>query len=156
MSHATTPATEAKIPRQYAPKQEPPPTTGWVGWIVFAATLMIITGAFQAIEGFVALFKDTYYLVPSSGLTVQVNYTTWGWVHLAFGALLVVAGIGLFTGQMWARVTAVVLAALSMIVNFAFLAAFPVWSAMVIALDVFVILAITMHGAEMKTASGRR
>lgn len=157
MSHTTTPGTEAQIPRQYAPtREQPPPTTGWVGWIVFAATLMIITGVFQLIEGFVALFKDTYYLVPSSGLTVQVDYTTWGWVHLAFGALLLIGGIGLFTGQMWARVIGVALAALSMIVNFAFLAAYPLWSSIVIALDVFVILAITMHGAEMKTASGRQ
>jgi hypothetical protein len=154
MSHAatpSTPSTQARAPRQAAP-QEPTPT-GWVGWIVFAATLMVITGVFQAIEGLVALFKTGYYLVPSSNLTVQVDYTAWGWTHLIWGVIVAAAGVGLFTGQMWARVVGVVAASLSMLLNFAFLAAYPVWSTLIIALDVFVILAITVHGREMKTVS---
>lgn len=148
MSHATTPSKEARIPRQYSPETQAP--TGWVGWIVFAATLMIIVGAFHAIEGLVALFKDSYYLVGKSGLTVQVDYTTWGWVHLIGGVIVALAGVGLFTGRMWARVVGVVVASLSMLLNFAFLAAFPVWCSLIIALDVFIILAITVHGGEMK------
>jgi hypothetical protein len=153
MSHATTPSKEARIPRQYSPEAAEP--TGWVGWIVFAATLMVITGAFQAIEGLVALFKDTYYVVGKNDLVVQVDYTTWGWVHLIAGVLVALAGVGLFTGRMWARVVAVVVASLSMLLNFAFIAAYPVWCTMIIALNVFVIYAVCAHGSEMKAARAK-
>jgi hypothetical protein len=150
MAQQTVTPTRPSVPRQRGPEETAP--SGWVGWIVFAAVLMLITGAFQAIQGLVAIFKDTYYVVASSGLVVNVDYTAWGWTHLAFGALLILTGLGLFTGSMWARVLGVAVAALSMIVNFAFMAAFPVWSIVVIALDVFIILALTLHGSEMKRA----
>ena len=148
MSHVRAPASETTVPRQYKPEE--PVQTGWFGWIVFAATMLVITGVFQAIEGFVALFKDTYYAVGSSGLTVQVDYTAWGWTHLVFGLALLATGLGLFAGQTWARVVGVMVAALSMVVNFAFLAAYPVWGIIMIALDAFVIWALTVHGEEIE------
>jgi hypothetical protein len=124
--------------------------TGWVAWIFFAATMMIILGVLHAIEGLVALFNDTYYLVGRHGLTVQVDYTAWGWTHLVLGVLVAAAGIALFTGRAWARVVGVILAALSALVNIGFLAAYPVWSAILVAIDVLVIWAITVHGGEMR------
>ena len=124
--------------------------TGWVGWVVFGGTMMVLLGAFHAIEGLVALFKDEYFLVGRSGLVLSVDFTTWGWTHLIAGLIVAGAGIGLMAGQMWARVVGVVLAVLSAVVNLAFLAAFPIWSALMILLDVLVIWAITVHGSEIK------
>ena len=72
--------------------------TGWVGWIVFAAVMLIMVGLLHAIEGFVALFKDSYYLVASSGLVVNVDYTGWGWLHLILGLAVAATGAALFTG----------------------------------------------------------
>jgi hypothetical protein len=66
------------------------------------------------------------------------------------GAVVFAAGLGLFAGQMWARVVGVVLAVASALLNFAFIAAYPFWSTIVIAMDVFVIYALTVHGREMK------
>ena len=60
------------------------------------------------------------------------------------------AGLGLFAGQMWARVVGVILACVSILLNFAFIAAYPFWSVIIIAMDVFVIMALTVHGKEMK------
>ena len=126
--------------------------TGWVGWIVFAGTIMMLIGTFHVIQGLVALFDNAYYLVGQTGLVVSVDYTAWGWIHLISGVIVIAAGVGLFSGRMWARTVAVILVSLSAILNFAFIAAFPVWSLTVIALDVFVIYALTAHGAEMKVA----
>jgi hypothetical protein len=53
-------------------------------------------------------------------------------------------------GQTWARVVGVILAVVSAIVNVAFLAAYPVWSTIIIALDVFVIYALIVHGSEAR------
>jgi hypothetical protein len=134
------------------PRQAPPEPTGWVGWVVFAAMMMIMVGAFQAIVGLTALFNSGYYVVGEAGLVINVNYNAWGWVHLALGVIAVAAAFGLLAGQMWARVVGIAMALLSAIVNLAFIAAYPVWSMVVIALDVVVIYAIAAHGREMQQA----
>ena len=103
-------------------------SSGWVGWVVFAAVIVITMGAFEAIEGLVAIFKDQYYLVPSTGLVVSVDYTVWGWVHLLLGLAAVAAGIALLQGRGWGRTLVIGLACLSAIVNLGFLSANPVWS----------------------------
>jgi len=126
--------------------------TGWVGWIVFAGTMMMLIGTFHVIQGLVALFDDTYYLVGANGLVVSVDYTQWGWVHLIAGVIVFAAGLGVFTGRTWARALGVILVSISAILNFVFIAAFPVWSLTLIALDIFVIYALTAHGGEMKEA----
>jgi hypothetical protein len=124
--------------------------SGWVGWITFAAFMLIIVGCFHAIQGLVALFDDQKFLVTDSGLIVSADYTTWGWVHLIGGIILALAGLSLFAGRLWARIVGVIAAMVSALVNVAFLSAYPIWSAIMIALDILVIWALTVHGAEMK------
>ena len=124
--------------------------TGWVGWLVFASFMMFLVGAFQAVQGLVALFDDDYYVVRESGLVVNVDYTAWGTVHLLLGVLLVICGLGLLTGNLAARTVGVILAGLSALVNMAFIGAYPVWSLLVITVDVLVIYAIIVHGRELR------
>lgn len=131
-----------------------PEQTGWMGWILFAATMMIMVGIFHAIQGLVALFQDEYYQVGKNGLTLHVDYTAWGWVHIVLGVVMAGAGAGLLAGQMWARVVGVVVALVSSVVNIAFLAAYPLWSMIMIAIDILVIWAITVHGREMRANRG--
>jgi hypothetical protein len=124
--------------------------TGWVGWVVFAGVVMITLGAFHVIDGLVALFEKGYYQVNSSHLVVHVNYSAWGGAHLALGALFILVGFGVLVGQTWARVVGIALAVISAVINLAFLAAYPVWGVILIALDVVVIYALAMHGGEVK------
>jgi hypothetical protein len=124
--------------------------SGWVGWVVFAAVIAITMGAYEAIMGLVAIFKEEYYLVGSSGLVVEVDYTVWGWVHLVLGLAVVAAGIGLLQGRGWARILVIGLAGLSAIVNLGFLSAYPVWSTLVIAFDIIVIYALTVHWKDVR------
>jgi hypothetical protein len=131
---------------------EPGPT-GWTGWIVFASFMMFMLGTFQVIQGLVAIFDDGFYAVTEKGLLVNVDYTAWGWVHLLLGLLIVAAGAGLLAGNMAARILAVALAGLSAILNLAFIEAKPIWSIIVIALDVVVIYSVTVHGRELHTSS---
>jgi hypothetical protein len=131
-------------------RTDPGTVTGWVGWVMFAGVLMFTVGFFNIIEGLVALFQDDYYRVSSSGLLVHVDYTVWGWTLIAFGVLLAIAGYGVMVGQMWARVVGVIAAVLNALTNIAFIAAYPVWIALTIALDVIVIYALIVHGREAK------
>lgn len=126
--------------------------TGWVGWIWFAAVLLLMAGVFNALNGLVAIMSSEAYITTTRGLLV-LDLTGWGWWHLFLGALLVVAGIALFSGRMWARVIAVILAALNAVTQLLFLPASPIWSILVIVLDVVIIWALTVHGAEAEAAS---
>jgi hypothetical protein len=127
-----------------------PDVSGWTGWIVFASIMLGMAGVFQGIAGFVALFKDDYWLVAKNDLAVSVSYTTWGWTHLIMGALLLFAAFSLMRGHMFGRIIGVVAAVLSAIVNLAFLSASPAWSLIVITFDVLVIWSITVHGRELR------
>jgi hypothetical protein len=122
----------------------------WTGWITFAGTIMVMLGAFHAIQGLVAIFKDDYFLVGKSGLVVNVDYAAWGWLHLILGVIVAIAGVSVVAGRVWARIVGVTLALTSAVVNVAFLAAYPLWSVMMIALDVTVILALTVHGGDVR------
>jgi hypothetical protein len=124
--------------------------TGWAGWVGFAGIMLIMLGIFQAIEGFVAIFDNGYYLVRPNGLVINVDYTTWGWTHLIIGLIAIAVGIGLMTGNMAARIVGVIIAVLSATLNLLFIGAYPVWSTIIIAVDVIVIYAIVVHGRELK------
>jgi hypothetical protein len=122
--------------------------TGWVGWIFFAAVMMIIAGALNAIHGLVAILNDEW-VVWGNRADLYIDLTTWGWVHLVIGIAVLLAGFGLLSGNVVARAVAVLLASLSIVANFLFIPAYPVWALTVIAIDVFVIYALTAHGREL-------
>ena len=130
-----------------------PDPTGWTGWVVFASFIMILLGSFQAIQGLVALFNKGFYLVPPSGLVVNVNYNVWGTVHLVLGVLLLLSGMGVLSGNVVARTVGVILAGLSALANMAFIGAYPLWSLLIITVDVLVIFALTVHGRELRDTS---
>jgi len=142
--------TRAAPQQDYRQNVQPTEVSGWAGWIGFAAVMMVLLGTFHIIQGLVALFQDEYFLVGQSGLTVHVDYTAWGWIHIIAGIVVLAAGFGLFTGRYWARTIGVLLALVSAVVNVGFLAAYPIWSTMMIAVDILVIWALTVHGSELR------
>ncbi|GAA0950080.1 DUF7144 family membrane protein [Virgisporangium aurantiacum] len=140
---------EGAAPAPYTDVRRNEPT-GWVGLVIFAGVMLVMLGGFQAMEGIVAIIRDEYYLVTRNGLIIDLDYTTWGWIHLVLGLLAAAAGVGIFAGQMWARVLGIVIAVMSALANMAFLAAYPIWATIMIAVDVLIIYALSMHGREVK------
>jgi hypothetical protein len=128
-------------------------TSGWaVGFILFAAIMMIMAGIFQAIAGLVAIFENEFYVATRNYL-FQFDATSWGWIHLILGLIVAFAGWGLLSGRTWARVVGITLAVLSATANFLFIPYYPFWSLLIITLDVFVIWAIAAHGRDIKDAT---
>src|SRR6478735_6467793 len=109
-----------------------------VGLSVFAGVMLIMIGVLHAIQGLVALFNDTFYVVGKEWV-FEFDVTTWGWIHLLVGILVAFAGFFVFRGAVWARTIGVIVAVASVVLNFAWLPYYPVWSLIIIALDVFVI-----------------
>ncbi|MEV6596258.1 hypothetical protein AB0M36_05250 [Actinoplanes sp. NPDC051346] len=130
------------------PGREP---TAWVGFVLFGAIMLLMMGGFQAIQGFVALFREDYYPVTNNGLVLTMDYTAWGWTQLLIGLIAVGVGIGILFGQMWARVLGIMIAVLSALANVAFLPAYPVWCTIIIATDILIIYALAVHGREIKS-----
>ncbi|GCE01289.1 DUF7144 family membrane protein [Embleya hyalina] len=119
-------------------------TSAWTGWVAFAACTLLVLGVLNLFQGFTALFSDGYFVTRSGDLLVW-NYNTWGVILLIFGGLQILIGGGLLTGATWARVAGAVLVMLNIIGEIGFLAAHPVWSTIVIALDLVVLFALTVR-----------
>jgi len=129
-------------------REQPP---GWaVGFIVFAAVMMMMAGVFQALAGLVAIFENTFYAATRNYL-FEFDVSAWGWIHLILGVIVVLAGFSLLSGATWARAVGITLAVLSAIANFLFIPYYPFWSLLIIALDVFVIWALAVHGGKVTT-----
>ena len=125
---------------------------GWVvGITAFAVLMMVMIGIFHAVEGLVALFNNEIYLVGPR-YVFAFDLTAWGWIHLLLGIVLIVAGIGVRTGQLWARSVGIGFVVLSMIANFLFIPYYPVWSLLIIALDFFVIWALCVYNEDAAKA----
>jgi len=128
---------------EYEPRGDRPEVSGWaIGGITFAATMFVMIGLFQAIAGLVAIFDDEFYVVAAN-YTFDLDVSAWGWIHLIVGILMLVTGYSLFARAAWAGAVAVVLAVLSAVANFFFIPYYPFWAILVIALDVWVIWALT-------------
>jgi hypothetical protein len=124
-----------------------PEVSGWaLGGITFAACVLTLVGAFQIIGGLAAIINDDFF-INVQNYSFDIDTTGWGWIHFLLGILLVITGFGLFGRAAWAGVTAIFLASLSAVVNFFSIPYYPAWSILVIALDVWVIWALTRPGA---------
>jgi hypothetical protein len=120
--------------------------SGWaVGGLVFAGTLMLVIGMFQAIVGLAAILEGDFFVVRAN-YVFEIDPSGWGWIHLIVGGLMVLIGASLLARQTWAAVATVVIAGVSAIVNFFFIPYYPFWMLLVIALDIWVIWAVTRPG----------
>jgi hypothetical protein len=119
-----------------------------VGWTTFAAFMMIMIGGWWVIAGLVALFNDDFY-VETRKYVFQFDATTWGWIHLIVGILVLLAGFGLFSGAVWARTVGVLMALLTTLVGFAWLPWYPFWAILIVIASITVIWALTAHGRDI-------
>lgn len=122
------------------------PASGWAaGLAVFAGVLMGIVGLFQVLQGLAAIFRGNFF-VTTPNYVYNVDVTAWGWTHLLIGILVALAGFAIFTGRVWARAVGITLAALNAISQFLFLPHYPLWSMLMIALDIAIIWALAVYG----------
>lgn len=127
---------------------------------VLAATVLMLAGVLQAIEGVAAIAGGDFFTKPRHYL-FSLPITGWGWIHLVLGVLLVLTGLGLFSGAVWAAYAGMTLAVLSAVDNFFFLPYHPVGAIVLIAADMFVLWALTamlrdrvLTGADAEFAAG--
>jgi hypothetical protein len=111
------------------------------GTSIGAGALLFTTAVLTVLQGIQALV-DHRPLIIGSNYVYKFNATGWGWIHIATGIALGIVAIGLIAGAVWARITAIVMACISIVVMFMWLPYYPMWSVIVIALDVIIIWAV--------------
>ena len=116
----------------------------WSGWILFAAVMMGLMGAYNVLQGLAAIFSSEYYAVSDDELLI-FDFTAWGIVTLAWGVVLLATAAGLYSGRPAARWAALAVVVTNAVAQSAFLAAFPLWSVIVIGLSVVVVFALTVR-----------
>lgn len=125
------------------------PATGWVGWIAFAALMLMINGVMNAVSGLIALFNDNVYVQGSAGVAV-LDLTAFGWIHLLLGLGVLASGAFLLTGVWWARLVAVAAVSLNVVTQMLLMPAYPYWSLLILAVDLLILWALLIHGDEME------
>lgn len=143
----STPERSVPYPRAASETSRQGPPRSATGWVRFGGVLMTVVGAFGLIEGLLALYLPTTYLA-ANGAVVTLTFTGWGWLHIILGAFVLIVGVGLLRDTVpgWARGTAIVLVALNTLVQLAWLPAYPIWSIVMIVLDVMIIWALVVSG----------
>ena len=125
--------------------------SGWTGWIAFAGVMMIISGGLNSVYGLIGVINDEW-VVWTNRASLYLDISQWGWVHLIVGLAMLFSGIGVFSGNILARTVGVIAASVSLIANFFFIPAYPLWALAVVTIDVLIIWALTAHGSEMRKA----
>ena len=130
---------------QVAPANFSAAAAGWAG---FAGIMLIIFGVFDVIQGIVALANNEFFVVGTD-YVFKFDVTTWGWIHIIWGIILIASGAGIFSGNVLARTVGVIVAAVGVVANFAWLPYYPIWSIIMIAVGIAVIWALTAHGRDI-------
>jgi hypothetical protein len=120
-----------------------------VGGALFAGVLLIIGGTFWMLEGFAAVVKHNAVIFNNPDNYFNISATTWGWLHMLLGLLVFLAGFAVMAGQTWARVTGIILASVSAVVNFFYIPWYPLWAIVIIAIDIWIIHALWVYDPEL-------
>ncbi|MEU2386041.1 hypothetical protein ABZ606_15485 [Streptomyces sp. NPDC012461] len=116
-----------------------PEGAAWAaGGTTFAGVLLLLNGVLAMFQGIAAIVEDDVY-ARIGDYVYEVSLIGWGWILLVLGIVAAVVGWGILTGREWARATGIALASLSLVAQFLFLPYAPVWSVIMMAINLFVI-----------------
>jgi len=114
------------------------------GATIGAAALLGIVGVLGVFQGLAAILSGPSFVIGFD-YVFKIDPSGWGWIHLIVGAAAIAVAIGLFLNKTWAAVAAIVVAGLSIVINFLWMPYYPWWSIIVIAIDVFIIWSVSVH-----------
>jgi hypothetical protein len=119
------------------------------GWIGFGGLMMILLGGLAFFQGLIAVIEDDYYVLTQSGFLV-FDRTGWGWIMIIWGIVLVLVGLALISGQDWARWVSIVLVCVNVFGQLGFVgnSAYPLWSLLVLTLNIVVLYALIVRWDE--------
>lgn len=120
------------------------------GWAAFAGVVMLMVGSLDALWGLAGVLNDEIVLVGGEGAIIA-DISTWGWVHLVLGSIVALTGAGLLAGNSAARWFGVVIVAINAVAQIVWFPAAPLWTFLIVLLDVMIIYQLTARWEEQET-----
>ena len=117
-----------------------------LGLIIFASVMLAVIGFFNLLDGIAAIAKSHVFI--GNAHYVVGDLRLWGWVMTVFGAVQLLAVLGVWAGNQLARWFAVAVVGLNAIGQMFFIPAYPVWSLLIIAADVVALWALCVYGSR--------
>ena len=116
------------------------------GLLIFASMLLMVLGVFNLLDGIAAVARSHVFIANAHYVVGDLR--AWGWVALILGALQALAGIGVLTGNQFARWFGVAVVGLNAFAQFFFIPAYPFWSLTIIAVDMVALWALCVYGSR--------
>jgi len=119
--------------------------------VVFAAVLLAVIGFFNLLDGIAAIASSHVFI--GNARYVVGDLRAWGWVMTIFGAVQLLAVLGIWAGNQLARWFAVAVIGLNAVGQMFFIPAYPFWSLTIIAADVVALWALCAYGSRENLAA---
>jgi|tagenome__1003787_1003787.scaffolds.fasta_scaffold19575972_2 hypothetical protein len=117
-----------------------------VGWVSFAAIMLLIAAILNFIYGLAAVDSANFYVTDARYVFSDLN--TWGWILMALGTIQFIAAVALFGGSSFGRWIGILSASGNAIVQLLFLPSAPLLALALFAVDVLVIYGLAAHGGR--------
>lgn len=118
------------------------------GWLAFAAAMLVVSGVFKIFDALWAFKYDDEVSSKVQTVVFEHDLSSWGWVWLVVGIVLVAAGFAVASGAPWARWVGIVAATLAAIVFLPWIYFEPLWTILSVTLAVLVIYALAAYGGR--------
>jgi hypothetical protein len=140
--------TEVGVTAVAVSDQGVPSTPGGVRWLAFAAALLAVSGVFKILDALWAFKYDDDRSDEVQTVLFEGDLTSWGWVWLVVGVVLIATGFAVVTGAEWARWVGIVAASVATITFLPWIYYQPLWTVLSVTLAVLVIYALVAHGGS--------
>ena len=115
------------------------------GLVPFGAVMLMLVGAFNLLDGIVALANPDYLRESLLFSTLSA----WGWFFVVFGGLQFLVGLAVLNGSEIALWPGIVLAGINAVAHLAYVRSNPAWSIAIIVVDVLVIYGFMAQGMTL-------
>lgn len=128
--------------------RENPETDRTSGWVIFAGTIASMAALLNLVYGLTMLFNDEWVVLAPRAV-ISFDLTTAGAATLFLGILQLMVALGIFNGDLWARVVGIVAGGLNILVQMGFMSIYPQWSWLLIGINALLIYGLAVHGDEV-------
>lgn len=115
------------------------------GWVAFVGIYLVVAGVLNVLWGVAALSDKRVFEEDS---LVWSNLSFWGWTVLVVGVAQLIGAVLVARQRVGGPIIAGFLAFMGLGVNFLSIGAYPIWSAILIAVDALILWAVSVHGEE--------
>ena len=118
------------------------------GWLFFAGTVLGVAGIMRLFDALWAFRYDGAVPDELEGAVLGTSLTSYGWLWLVVGLILIGASFGVLNRSQFARWIGIIAGAVLAVTAFWWMPFYPVWSLTYVIIGVLVIYGLAAHGGR--------